>query len=339
MNIVPAYPAGRRGRDQYVLERRGPRPRHDPWRHQGVLVEDERAADGGVVRVATVFLTGRECPWRCVMCDLWQHTIAEDTARGALVRQLDSALESLQADGTLPDHLKLYNAGNFFDPRAVPEGDYDAIAGRLTPFKQIIVESHPALIGDRLLRFTGALARAAGSAMPPGLEVAMGLETANPGALERLNKGFTLAQFARSASRLLAAGASLRVFLLVGVPFIPAEEQQEWVARSVAFASACGASVVSLIPTRSGGGALEELRAAGAFRPPTLDDMETALVRGLAAAPIRVFADLWDLRRFSRCPSCLDDRRERLRRINLEQHVTAPVHCNECGVTATGGPA
>ena len=29
---------------------------------------------GGRARMATVLLTGRECPWRCAMCDLWTYT-------------------------------------------------------------------------------------------------------------------------------------------------------------------------------------------------------------------------------------------------------------------------
>ncbi|MDQ3212387.1 MAG: hypothetical protein M3Q85_06920, partial [Acidobacteriota bacterium] len=99
MTVLPAYPAARTARDRFVLDRRPPRPLHDPWQHQGVMVEDERAADGTIVRVATVFLTGSECPWRCVMCDLWQHTIAGDTPPGALAGQLDSALAALDAEG------------------------------------------------------------------------------------------------------------------------------------------------------------------------------------------------------------------------------------------------
>ena len=79
MRGVPGAHATAAERDRFVLAQRPPRRRHDPWRHQGVLVEPERAADGRIVRVATIFLTGRECPWRCVMCDLWQHTIEEDT--------------------------------------------------------------------------------------------------------------------------------------------------------------------------------------------------------------------------------------------------------------------
>src|SRR5205085_4347228 len=124
--------------------------------------------------------------------------------------------------------VKLYNAGNFFDPRAVPDGDYDAIAARVARFSNVIVESHPALIGRRLERLAASLAGASGSRGRPRLEVAIGLATAAPAALDRLNKGFTLQQFAEASDRLHAAGAALRVFLLIGVPFITAAEQQDW---------------------------------------------------------------------------------------------------------------
>jgi len=330
VNELPAYPAGHAARNRFVLERRPPRPLHDPWRHQGVMVEDERAADGTIVRVATVFLTGRECPWRCVMCDLWQHTIAGDTPPGALAGQLDSALAALDAEGPRPAHAKLYNAANFFDPRAVPECDYAAIAGRLRGFRRVIVESHPATVGDRVARFSSALARAAGRTGAPAVEVAMGLETAHEEALNRLNKGFTLRQFEQAADRLRRLGAGLRAFVLVGVPFIPRDQQQDWVVRSVAFAFECGASVVSLIPTRSGNGALEALGAAGVFTGPALSDVEAALAAALSGAAGRVFADLWDLRRFADCSQCFDARRERLRWMNLEQRVRPPVSCERC---------
>jgi radical SAM enzyme (TIGR01210 family) len=261
------------------------------------------------------------------MCDLWQHTIPDDTPPGALVRQLDDGLATLAAQGPLPRHIKLYNAGNFFDPRAVPECDYTAIADRLASFANVIVESHPALIGDRLSRFSAALTGAARGAGRPGLEVAMGLETAHPGALERLNKGFTLRQFAEAAHRLHNEGVGLRVFLLVGVPFIVPLQQQEWTEKSVSFAFECGATAVSLIPTRHGNGALE---AIGAVRP-TVADLERALERGLERAPGRVFADLWNLDRFARCSSCFTARQDRLRRMNLEQRPHPPVVCAECG--------
>ena len=140
---MPLYPASLAARDRFVLDRRPPRPPHDPWRAQGLLVEDERAADGTIARVATVFLTGRECPWRCVMCDLWQHTTESDTPRGAIAAQVAAACRRLDESGERVTQMKLYNAGSFFDPRAVPEDDYDAVAADLAGFPRIIVESHP----------------------------------------------------------------------------------------------------------------------------------------------------------------------------------------------------
>ena len=71
-----------------MLDRREPRPVHDPWRYQDVLVEEERAGDGRLVQVATIFLTGRECPWRCVMCDLGRYTTPGDTPPGAIPAQV-----------------------------------------------------------------------------------------------------------------------------------------------------------------------------------------------------------------------------------------------------------
>jgi archaeosine synthase beta-subunit len=337
MRGVPGAHATMAERDRFVLAQRPARSPLDPWRHQGVLVEPERAADGRIVGVATIFLTGRECPWRCVMCDLWQHTIQEDTPAGALVHQLDHALETIRGEGSAPEHVKLYNAGSFFDPRAVPEQDYEPLAARLAGFTRVIVESHPAVIGRRLTRLRSALARAAVDGAGPGLEVAMGLETAHPDALRELHKRFSLDQFSRAADRVLQLGAALRVFLLVGVPFIAPAEQSQWLARSVAYAFACGASAVSLIPTRSGNGAVEVLAAAGLFVSPTVADLERALEGALQTrlpqSPGRVFADAWDLQAFASCLSCLEPRRNRLRRMNLEQRVLPPVSCADCNPT------
>jgi len=327
---VPVYPAAGADRDRFVLALRPRRRMHDPWRHQGVLVEEERTGDGSAARVATIFLTGRECPWRCAMCDLWTFTIEQDTPRGALVQQVLDARGALETP--LPEGVKLYNAGSFFDPRAVPDADYAPLAAALRGFRHVIVESHPLLVGRRLVQWMDALDRAAGDRPPPSLEVAMGLETAHLVALERLHKRFTLAEFARAADRVRDAGAALRVFLLVGVPFLSRAEQLDWLRRSVAFAFECGASVVSLIPTRPGNGALEALAEAGLFEPPCLQDLERGLEAVLPGAPGRVFADLWDVERFARCRACLDARRDRLRSMNLTQQVLRRVGCDVCGV-------
>lgn len=284
------------------------------------MVEEECTETGAVARVATVFLTGAECPWRCVMCDLWKHTLETATLPGALPRQLDVALERL---APLPSRIKLYNAGSFFDPRAVPVSDYAAIAARLTRFEQVVVESHPALVGERVDRWQAAL-----GGVP--LEVAMGLETAHPEALERLHKRMTLDQFAAAAAGLRERGASVRAFVLVPPPFVAPDEEAVWLRRSIAFAFDVGVSVLSLVPTRLGNGALDALHERGEFRAPRLRDLEQALDAALPEPRGRVFADLWDLAAFSDCGACLEARRDRLHAMNLRQEILPQVACGSC---------
>ena len=329
MPDVWSYPAARPARDRFVLERRGPRPEHDPWRFQGLIVEDERAAGGAIDRLATVFLTGRECPWRCAMCDMWKHTTAGDTPRGAIATQINAARANLRTRAELIDGMKLYNAGSFFDPRAVPEADYDDIARALTGLSRVIVESHPALVGVRVDRFRTALDR-----QDPGrsvaLEVAMGLETAHPEALDGLNKRFTLADFAAAGQALRERDVALRVFLLISPPFIAPDEQDEWLLHSLDIAFASGASVVSLVPTRPGNGAMEALAEAGMFRPPELDDIERSFALALAhaAGRGRVFVDLWDLDRFAHCKCCIAERHARMAAMNLQQNILPQRPCS-----------
>jgi len=331
-----AFPAAPAERDRFVLERRGPRPAHDPWRHQGVLVEEERSANGECARVATVFLTGRECPWRCTMCDLWRYTTLDDTPLGAIPDQIIAARAEAEAVWGSIAAMKLYNAGSFFDPRAVPESDYDAIASALSGIPHVVVESHPALVSgsycrvDRLLEAMAA--NQPSTDRGATLEVAMGLETAHPEALDRLNKRFTVNGFRDAAAALVARGLRVRVFLLISPPFIPEPEQDDWLRRSLDVSFESGASVVSLVPTRAGNGAIDQFVNLGLFRTPVLDDIERSIELSLvhARGRGRVFVDLWDLERFASCPQCLASRRKRLHAMNLQQHVVPQLGCSAC---------
>jgi radical SAM enzyme (TIGR01210 family) len=324
------YPATPSARDRFVLDQRGSRPQHDPWRHQGLIVEDERTAFGARARMATVLLTGRECPWRCAMCDLWTYTTTSDTPAGAISAQVAAARSAVR-DETIPvTGMKLYNAGSFFDPRAVPEADYDGVAAALSGLSQVIVESHPALVGPSVDRLLAALDHHRGPGeLSAQLEVAMGLETAHPDALDRLNKRFTLEHFAEAARALDDRRVALRVFLLISPPFIASHEQDEWLLHSVDAAFSCGASVVSLVPTRPGNGAIDRLAESGSFRAPDLEDIERSFALAMTHAQDRgrVFVDIWDLERFAHCPQCTGARRDRLGAMNLEQVVLPQCPC------------
>jgi hypothetical protein len=162
------------------------------------------------------------------------------------------------------------------------------------------------------------------------LEVAMGLESAHPEVLEKLNKRMTIGDFERAADFLRAHDIALRAFVLVKPPFLDEDEALEWVVRSVEFAFGCGATAVSLIPTRPSNGAMDRLMEAGEFTPPRISTLERALEITLNLHRGRVFADTWDLEQFSSCPGCLEMRRQRLRTINLTQEHLPTVDCPVC---------
>lgn len=320
---MTSYPDSHAARDRWILARRPDRNQLDPWRPYAFLAEQEPGPSGGSpVDIATIFLTNRECPWRCLMCDLWQNTLEETVPNGAIAAQIRHALERLPNLDPAQSHLKLYNAGSFFDPRAIPLSEYPEITRLASPFLRTIVECHPALVGERCLEFQQSLGRP--------LEVALGLETAHPEILARLNKRMTLDQFRRAATFLTSHDISLRVFILVRPPWLSELEGLEWAKRSLDFAFACGASTCSLIPTRPGNGALDALRTTGEFNPPSLLTLEAALEYGLSLRLGRVFADLWDIQSFAGCPSCDEARVRRLTEMNRTQTIPEPILCGQC---------
>lgn len=299
--------------------RRASRNPVDPSRPYLFFAEGERSGEGEIVSVNTLFLTNRECPWRCVMCDLWKNALAEETPVGAIPTQIEYALERLVG----VRQIKLYNSGSFFDRKAIPVEDHAAIASRVAGYERVIVECHPALVGADCFRFRDRL--------KGRLEVAMGLETAHPQILQKLNKRMTVEQFATAAEQLRENDVDLRVFILVKPPFMAEEEAVEWAGRSLEFAFDCGATAATLIPTRGGNGAMEELVANGEFSPPRLATVEAAAAYGISLGRGRVFVDLWDLRRTAGCETCCERRVERLHAMNLRQAILPAVDCAHCG--------
>ena len=259
------------------------------------------------------------------MCDLWQNTLNESVPAGAVVEQIDHALGQAEKElGSLAKlhQVKLYNAGSFFDEKAIPSSEDEKIAKRLAKYERVIVECHPALVGERCLTFNDTI--------PGKLEVALGLETVHPEALAKLNKRVSLDDFSAAASLLEKNQIDLRSFVLLQPPFVLENESVEWAKRSVDFSIDCGASVSCIIPTRTGNGAMDTLAKAGKFHEPTLGQLEDAMDATIGSPNHRVFADLWDLKRFSKCPICFDARHSRLEEINNSQVPLDKIDCACC---------
>ena len=313
-----------------VASLRGPKNRVDSLVPYGFFVENELNPKGQAEDAATILLTNRECPLRCTMCDLWLNTLDDSTPKGAVAAQLDYALQKLPQT----KHIKLYNSGNFFDPQAIPHDDYEDIARRLSRYKTVIVESHPRFLGSATKRFRDLL--------DGELEIAIGLETIHPMALSWLNKRMTTTDYLNAVSWIRQEQMHCRTFLMIQSPGISPREAVSWTEKSVAFSFECGARVVSLIPTRTGNGAMQELQTRGLWSSPSLTTVEAAFDAALSHAESiragangerrRLFLDLWDLEKFSQCPTCFGARRRRLQSMNHMQCVLPHVEC-QCGAT------
>ena len=295
--------------DRSILAARGARNVVDPWRPYHFLNEPEFSAEGVVEDVSTIFLTNRECPFRCLMCDLWKNTMEETVPLGAIPGQIDFALSRL-----LPaKHVKLYNSGNFFDAKAIPSADLPAIANRIRHFQTVIVENHPRLCDARCGEFRQLLGTQ--------LEIALGLETAHAPTLAKLNKQMTVEDFARSCELLLKAQIRIRAFVLLKPPETTEEQGVERAIESVRFAFDCGVSCCAVIPVRTGNGIMEQLAQQGLFTPPRLSSLELVMRETLSWNRGRVFADLWDARQFADDPADADLQLARLEAMNLHQQA------------------
>lgn len=292
-----------------------------PWSKPRVSLESEPSGKGGVAFTTTVFLTGAECPFRCSMCDLWMHTTLEPTPVGAIPFQLREALREEPDGGWQNDAtqrwLKLYNASNFFDPRAIPVEDYAEIAELCRGFDRVIVENHPRLSDERVLSFARSI--------DGKLEIAMGLETVHPVAMQLLNKSMTLADFETAVHFCSSHHIDVRAFVLLHPPGVERQDSVDWTWKTIDYAFENGARHVSVIPVRSGNGWVDQQSAHGQYSIPDLPLVseffsQVGARMGSNGDRVLIF-DLWD---WEKIPGGTASEREqlfqRIQRDNAKQH-------------------
>jgi uncharacterized Fe-S cluster-containing MiaB family protein len=271
------------------------RPLHksvpDPFQPIAAIREEELGPDGIVKRVDTLFLNNKECPFQCVMCDLWKHTLDEPTLPGAIVHQIDVAMSTLPSDGEV---IKLYNSGNFFDSKAIPPEDYPEICARIARYERVILENHPKLCDERVIAFTKYLPSTT------RVELALGIETIHPQWLEGLNKSLTLEDIERAVQWAHAQAFDVRAFLLLHAPTISKrngvvedaslDQRRIWTLKSVEWVQDKGFTAATLIPLRP------DLLPTGAGDAPTREEIEwTAIEAKKIADQMRLFVDCWDM--------------------------------------------
>ena len=281
------------------------------------LHEQEPDQEGNLQQINTIFLTSKECSFKCLMCDLWKNTLKGSTPRGAILKQIDYALDRLPE----ADVIKLYNNGNFFDTKAIPPSDHPGIIERLRSYRRVIVENHPKLCGQACLEFNEKL--------NGKLEVAMGLETIHPDVLPKLNKQLSPEDFKEAAAFLRSHEIDIRAFILLNPPFLTGEQENiQWALKTVQFAFECGVGCCSIIPTRPGNGMMEALQEQGYYVPPSLNALEEVFENALDLRQGQVFVDSWDIDFLSNCPRCFEARKHRLGQMNLRQKFYQRIACS-----------
>lgn len=304
-----------------VRSGRGPKEAIDPQKTIAQWDEFEVAKPSQIVPTRVVLLAGSECRFTCTMCDLWRHTLDHATSPGDLITQIDHAIREpwhlplpVNAEiENLPQHwIKLYNSSNFFDPYNVPTTDLIPIASRLNDFERVIVENHPRLTSESTLEFSTAL--------KGQLEIAMGLETADPAMLRWLNKGMTLDDFQNATRQLQHWSIDIRVFLLLGLPGTTYSESLQICLAAIEFAGLCGVRHCSIIPTRTDHGPLHQLSSEHRVPLITAHDLEVALATMVEKSDAIITVDLWNWEKLpGHCSVCRIPRKERLERMCILQ--------------------
>ena len=299
-----------------IVQLRAKKNKVNPFIPYHFLHEEEPGLSGKIETVNTIFLTSKECAFKCLMCDLWKNTLDEAAPLGAIVKQIDYALEQLpQADA-----IKLYNNGNFFDTKAISPKEYSEIISRISTYKRVVVENHPKLCNKYCIEFNEML--------DAKLEVAMGLETLHPDVLPRLNKQLTKEDFKNATKFLNQYNIDVRAFILLNAPYITdAKESVAWTLKSMQFAFECGAVRCSVIPVRPGNGVMDVLWKENYYTPPTLAMLEEVFEKALLLKQGQVFIDTWDIGFLSKCSVCFEARKERLEKMNLEQKIMPRIEC------------
>ena len=247
----------------------------DETKANGFFQEEELTRSGIVEKHNVILTTNKECSFKCVMCDLWQNTLDYRVENGVITKQVKDALDELP----WAKHLKLYNAGSFFDRQSIPKQDTLEIADMLCDYETLIVEAHPKLIGTPCFEFAKHL--------QPQLEVAMGLETVDPSVLPRLNKNMTIDDFKRATTKLLEHDIFVRAFILLRTPWQTEEEGVYWAKESIDFAQSIGVECCTVIPTRPNEGMSD-------FEPPLRKSLDEVVAYGQSKNKGRVFGDSWD---------------------------------------------
>ena len=251
-----------------------PAPEHAARAYVNQWVEDE-AIGTERVRAFVLILKTRGCYWAdvkgCSMCGYSKDTLGRSATPAELAEQLQRALARYRDE----PYVKVYTSGSFLDDREVDPDSrrtmLEAFSGRARRF---LFETLPEFVTPETV---GPLR----AAFHGELEVALGLESADPWVLARaVGKGETPEAYLAAGDRVRALGARSKAYLLLKPPYLTESESIADVVRSVRAASS-HFDTLSINPVHiQNGTVVERLYHRGRYRPPWLWSVVAALEEG-----------------------------------------------------------
>jgi len=242
--------------------------------------KEEDMLEGRKVRAMVAILRTVGCWWSakggCLMCG-YNAASEEGIGEAELRIQLQQVLQRYEGE----EMVKLYTSGSFLDEKEIPASIRNEIIASLPDTRRILFESRPEFVTEEVLDTLPARR----------VQVALGLESANDEVLRKsIRKGFSVADYERSARSLHSKGIPVRTYLLLKPPYLTESQAIADTLRSIRFASPHSESI-SVNPLNvQAGTTVEGLWRRGDYRAPWLWSLIEVLVKGKQLTDVRVFS-------------------------------------------------
>lgn len=305
---------------QHVLRRNVPAKAPDPW-HVDIYYEEVRLHNAddprqGPYVMPLVTLRTNPCRWAsnagCVMCGYHLGARRATVHAEHLLAQTRDAIRRLNSE--VYPALVFTSNGSFLDPFEVPDDLRPRLLTMLREagFRFVVMETRPEFITPERLR---EMAKAFSPATPRGkklpLSISFGVESSSDFIQKYcINKGRRRKDYEAAFELLKTEGYGFDCYVLLGKPFLTAQEDVADALSTIRFAIEHGAEYVFVMVTNMVDYSLTSyLEEQGRYRLPSLwravdllarlDAHERALVqiKGISHAPVepRKYAHTCDI--------------------------------------------
>lgn len=232
---------------------------------------EDDVLNGKITKAFVVILKTKGCFWAhhsgCTMCGYFKDSNPSITEKN-IEEQISYALSRYQGEKI----VKIFTSGSFLDEREIPLKMQEKIVKKFfEKAEKVSIETRPEFVSciEKLNVPDEKI-----------MEISLGLESANDMVLKySINKGFTFAEWKKSAKEVLDMGMKLKTYLLIKPPFLTEEEAIEDAIYSVK-KIADYSHTISFNPTAIHGYTLVEyLWKRNLYRPPWLWSICSVLER------------------------------------------------------------